>query len=146
MAVGRIDVGEPSGGRKPFSKGRAIDNGAATLGAGTTAAADVDTTGYTYLTVLWSIGNATTPATASGDCIGTVAFYEDDGVTAWPAGITGITPGLAAEYTPKAQTLTSSVAYAAVRYNIAGVDRVSVMLKNNNVAPLQAAQAIFYLQ
>lgn len=119
-----------------------INNGAATLGAGATAWADLNVVGFSTLTVVFRIGNATTPATAAGDCNAGIGYYEDDGVT--------MVPPLGAAYmlpdtTVRAATLTGSYSYSVLRYNVASLSKVRVQLTNNNVAALQGATAVVYL-
>lgn len=125
-----------------YIKGKAVNLGSTTLGAGTAVTADLDTAGYSVLVVMFRIGNATTPATAAGDCTASVHFYEDDGTTLFPAGIVA---GISSDFSLRSASLTSNVAYISTRYNIAGVDKVQLRLTNSNVAPLQGATITYFL-
>lgn len=127
-----------------FAKGRVIDNGAATVApGGGFASGDIDTTGYQYLTIMARIGNATTPAAAAADVNISVIGYEDDGVTTFPAGNLN---GINSDFSLRTPTLTAPYAYMALRFNLNGLDRVKVLVLNNNATTaLQGALAIYFL-
>lgn len=127
----------------PYAKGKAINNGVTTIAAAGNIAADLVTTGYQWLFVLARLGNATTPATAAGDISYSVCAYEDDGTTLFPSSQVA---GINADFAARVATLTSSFAWKADRYNLGGIDKVRIVLVNNNVAPLQGGTVIYYLQ
>lgn len=121
---------------------KAINLGTTPLAAAGTANVDIDVSGTSQLTVFFSIGNATTPATANTDANGGVNLYSDDGTN-----LVGPTPWfIAPDFIVRAQTLTSNVSYMAQRYNVSGYTKVRLNLTNNNVAPLQGALAIVFLK
>lgn len=128
----------------PYASGKAINLGAATLAAAATSTVDIVTAGFQSIALLARIGNATTPATALGDLILTAMAYEDDGTTPFPGGVAGGT-ALIATSTPIAAALTTSVAYIAQTFNVFGIDKLKLNLKNNNVAALQGATIVYYL-
>lgn len=125
----------------PFAKGKAINNGATTVAASGTVTADLITVGYVTLEILFRLGNATTPATAAADLNGFLQAYEDDGSTIFGGG--GV---IVPDVTQAAAILASNVAYIAKRYVLGGKDKVRVAIINNNVAALQGATAVYFLQ
>lgn len=128
---------------KDSDKGKLVDLGVATLAAGASQQGDLDTSGYTTMIVLARLGNATTPATAAGDLGIFISAWEADGVSTFPApsGF-ALTPSA----TLIAAALSGSVAFAAFRYDIMGIDKIHYQLKNNNVGALQGARLDYYLQ
>lgn len=127
----------------PFAKGKTINLGVATIGAGNAATADLDVAGYKYLTVLGRIGNATTPAAASGDLAVSICPYEDDGVTMFPPAVQAT---LAADTTIRAASFTAPYAYIALRFLVAGLDKVLTKIQNNNAGALQGGTLAYFLQ
>lgn len=134
-----IEVGGQYPISHPYAKGKAFDLGVSTIASGGAAFADLVTVGFAVVTIFWRIGNATTPATASGDINGYLNVYEDDGTVLYAVGLTP-------DFAPVAATLSGSTAYQAKRYLLNGVDKVRVNLQNNNAAPLQGGRAVYYLQ
>lgn len=129
----------------PYAKGKIINNGATTLAASGVAVADLATAGFTTLVVSFRLGNATTPATASGDITAGVTPYEDDGVTL-PNGGTTTTAILTPDVVLRAATLQTNVAFYIARYVLGGMDKVKVSILNNNAVALQGATATYFLQ
>lgn len=125
-----------------FAKGRAVDLGSTTLANGGFAVADLETAGFNTLTVLYRIGNATTPATAATDAVAVATFYEDDGTTLFPAGVAA---NIIPDVTVRAASLSGSTAFIAWRFYLRGIDRVRVGISNLNASPLQGATVIYYL-
>lgn len=120
----------------------------ASLAAAATTTQDVVVGGSEYLTVIALIGPT---ATALGDAILTVQPYRDDkpDPTTYPGSVgpssgtsTGSGPTLAPISLPALDTvanvLVGNIAYAFSRFRVAGLHRVQIQLKNNNVAALPA--------
>lgn len=128
----------------PYASGKAINLGVTTLGAAATSTVDLVTAGFQSAYLLARIGNGTTPATALGDLALTVLAYEDDGTTLFPGGVAAGAP-LVATSTPIAAALTSPAAYVAQTFDLKGIDKLKLNLKNNNVAALQGATIVYYL-
>jgi hypothetical protein len=128
----------------PFAKGKAINGGATPLAAAGSLTADLDCTSWQSLLILARIGNGATPATALGDLGLTVTPFEDDGTTLFPSGFAGGIP-LVPVATPIVAALSAPVAYVAQKFDLLGLDKVRIAVKNNNVAGLQGATAIYEL-
>jgi hypothetical protein len=135
--------GFPSGGS---FKGRAFNLGSTTLAANASLQADLDTAGFSQLLVMARIGNASTPATAAGDLGLFISYYEDDGTTLFPAPLaTGFSVTASAQIVSAA--LSAPVAFTAVRFDLAGVDKVHFQLKNmNGTTAFQGASLSWYLK
>lgn len=144
MALGNIFRRDQGGPPKGSACIVPVDNQTTTLGSTSTVTADVDVSGYSVLTVLYRIGNATTPATAAADLTPALTVYEEDGTTIFPGGAVGF--GIASDANIRTANLGSNIAFIGHRYNVVGIDKVQVRITNNNVAPLQGAKAIAYLQ
>lgn len=123
-----------------YAKGKVHDRAALTLAAGGTVAnADLDTAGYTRLTLLCRLGTAGVPATAAGDLSVAVRAYEDDGTLVCQAAL----PTVATITT----ALTGGIAYSTVVIDLNGADKVQVRLQNNNASTaLPGGTVSYYLK
>jgi hypothetical protein len=115
-----------------YAKGKT--HNAVSLPAGNIASADLTTTGYDTLTVLWRMTGG-----AAGDLTGWVVPYEDDGTTVWSNG--NVLPN----ETTTAAALAGGVVYLVRTYKLRGIDKVAVRAQNNNVGA-QTLTAIYFLQ
>lgn len=122
----------------PYAKGKAVNLGSTPLAAAGQSVGDVVTAGYSTITVLSRIGNGTTPATASGDIAGGLLMFEDDGTTLSPSTLSATQLRIA--------TLSGSVAWQVNQYPLGGIDKVRIVVQNNNAGALQGATAVYFLQ
>lgn len=121
-------------------------NAVASQGAGTTATQDVNVGGSEFLTILALVGPT---ATAAGDVVLGVQPYRQDkeDPTTYPGSTgpsTGTNQGSGPTIAPinlptletSAAVLVGGVAYVWSRYRVAGMHRVQIQVKNNNIAAL----------
>ncbi len=91
------------------------------INAAATVTMDVPCGGTDFVTV-----EADMTAAATGDMVVTVVAYEADGVTLQP------TPLPAVAGVGYVSTLSGGHDYFIQQYNVQGIDKVQVQLKNNN--------------
>lgn len=92
---------------------------ASAIGAGVTAAADVDVSDFDNISVLVSM-----TAAVIGDLIVTVYGFDVGG----NVHLIPLSPSPA----PQAQVISAGAALAAVQYDLRGIDTVRIAVKNNN--------------
>ena len=106
------------------------------INASATLNADLDTGASEWLTVIAVLGNAGNAAGAAGDISVSVLPYLDDAIS----GAQGATRTLAPLPLPTvadgvvAAVLSAPRAYVMARYHVAGLSKVQIQAKNNNIA------------